>query len=151
MGLYLARHWFCFEGIILCLNWSLCKGNVSRHNHIVLMVFVISKKHTTTTTALFSKLLLLQWYDAYVIVTDEPWSRAQSLFLCISHPQTEAGGWVDSSGVTLEADGFALKVIMILGSPRKYISRIILMSLESVWAIIDYIFYSKGHRLLLSF
>lgn len=70
-----------------------------------------------------------------MIVTEEPWSRARLLFLCISHSQTEAGGWVDSSDVTLEADGFALKVIMILGSPGKYIRRIILMSLESLWAI----------------
>lgn len=47
--------------------------------------------------------------------------------------------------------GFALKAIMILGSPEKHINRIILMSLESACAVIDCFFYSKGHSFLFSF
>lgn len=47
--------------------------------------------------------------------------------------------------------GFALKAIMILASPGKYINWIILMSLEAVSAIIDCCFGSKGHSFVFLF
>lgn len=101
---------------------------------------------------LIASLCLLKPFQAYIYIFC-------FVLLCLFQTDPNAcwGCWIGFTWDALRCNirgwlmGFALKAIMILASPGKYINRIILMSLGAVSAIIDCCSYSKGHSFVFLF
>lgn len=156
---------FLKTSYFLSVSW---KQNVEALS-IFFHCYELKTRRIDNFTSLVLELYCLQCTERFLFSSDCFSMSAETIssiyiffcfvLLCLSQTDANAcwGCWIGCTWDALRCNirgwlmGFALKAIMILASPGKYINRIILMSLGAVSAIIDCCSYSKGHSFVFLF